>query len=612
MKYVFFLYLFFFIPVNSQKKCEKALEKVFKEKEMIDEEGFDLNKFKKLEELCDKSEFNIVLADIYFQHRNYNDAISLYLKKWNSLYSYDVIENLLKSCLFLGKYELAKEIILENEHINISLNPDFKNIFKKIDFSILQLTDSLNVEIKKLPFCSEFDEYFPSFSSDTTELIYTVKKDGEDENFYFSSFKNNSWATPKKMDYPTNTLYNEGAYSISEDGKELYFASCNRLDGYGGCDIYYSELNDTIWSDPINLGSNVNSKYWESQPSISSNKDLLFFSSNRQGGIGNRDIWVCKRLGRYEWSQPFNLGDKVNTEKDEITPFIFADSKTLYFASKGHIGLGGFDIFVTSIDVDGYFSETKNLGYPINTWGDESSLIVSKNYSYGFFSSDRISLENPNLDLFYFEFPEILKTNKVIELGGFVIDRISYNKIPNCKLSFFDLNGKNIGNTFSQSDGSFVFNFFEIDSLLVHIDSKDHIYFSDEISMNYMSKKNSKFILDRKIKGRKVVLENILYETDDFSLNPSSFFEINRLAMHLKRNKKTKIKIAGHTDNIGSEKYNLELSKKRAKSVYNKLLEFGVSKEQLSYIGFGFSQPVDNNKTDLGRSKNRRTEIIYD
>ena len=612
MKYFFVLFFFFCFMVFSQKKCEKAIEKVFIAKDLIDKEGFNLNNFKKLESLCDNSEFNIVLADIYFQQKYYNEAINLYLKKWNSLYSFDIIENLLKSCLFTGKYDLAKEIILENEHINILLNPDFKNIFKKIDFSILQLTDSLDVDIKKLPFCTQADEYFPSFSSDTTKLIYTLKTKGEDENFYFSELSDNEWSRPEKMDYPTNTLYNEGAYSITEDGTELYFASCNRLDGFGGCDIYFSEINNNEWSEPINLGSSVNSKYWESQPSISSNKDLLFFSSNREGGVGNRDIWVCKRLGKYKWSEPFNLGKNVNTEKDEITPFVFADSKTLYFASKGHIGLGGFDIFVSTVNNDGYFSETKNLGYPINTWNDESSLIVSKNYSYGFFSSDRVDYTQPNLDLFYFEFPEILKTNKVIEMSGVVIDKISYNIVPNCKISFFEMNGKNIGNVFSNLDGSFLFNLFETDSLLVHIDSKDHIYYSDKISLENKSRKNNKFILDRKIKGKKVILEDILYETDDYSLKKSSFFEIKRLAMHLKRNKNTKIKIAGHTDNTGLEKYNLELSKKRAKSVYKKLIEFGVNKEQLTYIGFGFSQPINKNDNDLGRSKNRRTEIIYD
>ena len=612
MKYLFSLFFFFCFVVFSQKKCEKALEKVFIAKDLIDEDGFNLNNFKKLESLCDNSEFNIVLADIYFQQKYYNEAINLYLKKWNSLYSFDIIENLLKSCLFTGKYDLAKEIISENEHINILLNPDFKNIFKKIDFSILQLTDSLDVEIKKLPFCTQADEYFPSFSSDTTKLIYTLKTKGEDENFYFSELSNNEWSDPAKMDYPTNTLYNEGAYSITEDGTELYFASCNRLDGFGGCDIYFSEINNNEWSEPINLGSNVNSKFWESQPSISSNKDLLFFSSNREGGVGKRDIWVCKRLGKYKWSEPFNLGKNVNTEKDEITPFVFADSKTLYFASKGHIGLGGFDIFVSTVNNDGYFSETKNLGYPINTWNDESSLIVSKNYSYGFFSSDRVDYTHPNLDLFYFEFPDILKTNKVIEMSGVVIDKISYNIVSNCKISFFEMNGKNIGNVFSNSDGSFLFNLFETDSLLVHIDSKDHIYYSDKISLENKSRKNNKFILDRKIKGKKVILEDILYEIDDYSLKKSSFFEIKRLAMHLKRNKNTKIKIAGHTDNTGSEKYNLELSRKRAKSVYKKLIEFGVNKEQLTYIGFGFSQPINNNDDDLSRSKNRRTEIIYD
>tara|TARA_Y100001978_G_C23692603_1_gene435673 strand:+ start:1024 stop:2820 length:1797 start_codon:yes stop_codon:yes gene_type:complete len=598
--------------VFSQKKCDKAIEKAIKLKQYFDQNEFNVNELKKIENLCNNSEFNIVLADIYFEYNRYSDAINLYLKDWNSMYSFDVIENLLRSCLLTGNYNLAKNIIIENEHINISLNPHFKNIYEKIDFSILQLIDSLQISVKKLPFCSTYDEYFPSFSTDSASLIYTIKKDNEDENFYSTTFVSNKWTEPKEMEYPTNTLYNEGAYSLSEDGTELYFASCNRLDGYGGCDIYFSELINNTWSDPINLGETVNSKYWESQPSISSNKDLLFFSSNREGGVGNRDIWVCKRLGRYEWSSPYNLGVNINTEMDEITPFIFYDTKTLYFASKGHIGMGGFDLYISTLDKDGYFSETKNLGYPINTWSDESSLIVSKNYSHGFFASDRGNTELPNLDLYFFDFPDVFKTNKIIEVGGQIIDKISYNNISNSKISFFDHDGKNIGNTFSNSDGSFLYNFFELDSLIVHIDSKDHIFYTQNLHLNKKTNKNLKFILDRKIKGSKVVLDNILFETNDFSLKSSSFFEIKRLANHLKRNKKTKIMIAGHTDNLGTEQYNQELSFKRARSVYNKLIEFGVSKNQLSYIGFGFSRPIDDNKTEFGRSKNRRTEIIYD
>lgn len=274
--------------------------------------------------------------------------------------------------------------------------------------------------------------------------------------------------------------------------------------------------------------------------------------------------------------------------------------------------MGGFDLYISTLDKDGYFSETKNLGYPINTWSDESSLIVSKNYSHGFFASDRGNIELPNLDLYFFDFPDVFKTNKIIEIGGQIIDKISYNNISNSKISFFDHNGKNIGNTFSNLDGSFLYNFFELDSLIVHIDSKDHIFYTQNLHLNKKTNKNLKFILDRKIKGSRVILDNILYETNDFSLKSSSFFEIKRLANHLKRNKKTKIMIAGHTDNLGTEQYNQELSFKRARSVYNKLIEYGVSKSQLSYIGFGFSRPIDNNETEFGRSKNRRTEIIYD
>ena len=258
--------------------------------------------------------------------------------------------------------------------------------------------------------------------------------------------------------------------------------------------------------------------------------------------------------------------------------------------------MGGFDLYITTVDKDGYFSETKNLGYPINTWSDESSLIVSKNYSNGFFSSNRGNIKFPNLDLYFFDFPDEFKTNKIIELSGQIIDKISYN-ISNSKISFLIITEKILAILFLTKMVLF-YNFFEIDSLIIHIDSKDHIFYTQNLHLNKKSNKNLNFILDRKIKGSKVVLENILYETNNFSLKSSSFFEIKRLANHLKRNKKTKILIAGHTDNLGTEKYNQELSFKRARSVYNKLIEFGVSKNQLSYIVMVSNR---TNETEIGK-----------
>ena len=277
-----------------------------------------------------------------------------------------------------------------------------------ISFSINQLKSLDLINIERLPFSSEKDEYFPSITSDTSSLIYT-RRDVQDENFYLVNFKNDNWSEPKILNFPSNTIYNEGAYSLSSDSKEIFFASCNRLDGYGNCDLYYAEMiNDSEWSEPINLGPSINSKAWESQPSISLDNKFLFFSSNRDGGFGRRDIWCSIRLDKYNWSEPFNLGANVNTEKDEITPFIFYDSNKIYFASSGHKGMGGYDLFVSEFK-SGFFEKAINLGFPINSNKDESSLIITKNNQKAFFASNRG--DGVDLDLFMlFEYTPIDKS----------------------------------------------------------------------------------------------------------------------------------------------------------------------------------------------------------
>ncbi|HRN74222.1 MAG TPA: flagellar motor protein MotB, partial [Ginsengibacter sp.] len=211
-------------------------------------------------------------------------------------------------------------------------------------------------------------EYFPTLTIDGNTLIFT-RRIGNNEDFYQSNRVNGIWQKAHLLEGNINTPnYNEGAQIISQDGKWLIFTGCNFPQGLGSCDLYISFLTKKGWSKPMNLGPNVNSEFWESTPSLSPDKRDLYFSSNVPGGFGGKDIWVSHRNDDGTWSEPTNLGAEINTAGDESTPFIHADNQTLYFNSNGLPGYSEKpDLFVTRKQPDGSWSTPQNRGYPINT-----------------------------------------------------------------------------------------------------------------------------------------------------------------------------------------------------------------------------------------------------
>ncbi len=594
-------------PIFSQKKCKSDFKKINKIEKLIEKnENKAFEDLLELENSCSEHDFKIKIGDLYHRYGKYEKLVNFYYQNWSIYYPEEVFFQFLNSCIYTNNYQLGLDVI-KSYPKGYRFTRRINDLIQNISFSINHIKSPDLINIERLPFSSEKDEYFPSITSDTSSLIYT-RRDVQDENFYLVNFKNDNWSEPKILNFPSNTIYNEGAYSLSSDSKEIFFASCNRVDGYGNCDLYYAEMiNDSEWSEPINLGPSINSKAWESQPSISLDNKFLFFSSNRDGGFGRRDIWCSIRLDKYNWSEPFNLGANVNTEKDEITPFIFYDSNKIYFASSGHIGMGGYDLFVSEFK-SGFFEKAINLGFPINSNKDESSLIITKNNQKAFFASNRG--DGVDLDLFMFYLPEKMKSNRFVELGGVILDSISLKPIENCKIIFYN-NESFYLTTSSNSEGNFLITVPENQNININIISKNHLFFSEKIEVGYKSNLDLKFILNRIKKGDKIILSNILFETDKYSLDNDYLEEIKQLAYYLNNNTEIKIKIAGHTDNVGSEEYNYMLSENRAKAVYEKLIEYGVNKTQLSYIGYGFSNPIYSNENEENRSLNRRTEIIY-
>mgnify|MGYP001316661296 CR=1 FL=1 len=594
-------------PIFSQKNCKSDFKKINKIEKLIEKnENKAFEDLLKLENSCSEYDFKIKIGELYNRYGKYEKLVNFYYQNWSIYYPEEVILQFLNSCIYTNNYQLGLDII-KSYPKGFSFTQKINDLIQNISFGTNQLKNPDLINVQRLPFSSDKDEYFPSVTSDTSSLIYT-RRDAQDENFYLVSLENGHWSNPKILNFPSNTIYNEGAYSLSSDSKEIFFASCNRVDGYGNCDLYYAEIiNDSVWSEPINLGPSINTKAWESQPSISLDNKFLFFSSNRDGGFGRRDIWCSIRLDKYNWSEPFNLGPNINTVKDEITPFIFYDSNKMYFASSGHIGMGGYDLFVSEFD-NGFFEKATNLGFPINSNKDESSLIITKNNQKAFLASNRG--ENNDLDLYTFYLTENMKSNKFIELGGVILDSISLKPINNCKIIFYNQESFYF-TTSSNSEGNFLITLPEKENVNINIISKNHLFFSENIEVGNKSNLDLKFILKRIKKGEKLILSNVLFDTDQYSLDNDFLEEIKQLAYYLNNNTEIKIEIAGHTDNVGSEDYNYILSEKRAKAVYEKLIEYGVNKNQLSYIGYGFSNPIYSNENEEKRSLNRRTEIIY-
>ncbi|MGX8712675.1 MAG: OmpA family protein [bacterium] len=269
---------------------------------------------------------------------------------------------------------------------------------------------------------TEDDEYLPALTADYRMLVFTRRSPrneltqrglDKEEDFWWSDYDTMEldWGPAHRMPEPLNSHGNEGAQTISHDGRVVIFTACGRNNEHTGCDIYMSVRQGGRWGTPRNLGAPVSSRYWESFPSLSIDGYTLYFASNRPGGYGGTDIWCCT-LEEGRWSEPKNLGPDVNTSGNETAPYIHFDDKTLYFASDGHVGMGGMDLYRAKRKANGEWGEVKNLGYPINTDGEENNLIVAPDGRTAIFSSDRYGGYGRQ-DLYSFVMPAPVRPERI-------------------------------------------------------------------------------------------------------------------------------------------------------------------------------------------------------
>lgn len=572
----------------------------------------------------------LLLGEVYFSLEYYQESIPNYQRalEINPDFYPQLRYYLGVSLLKTGQYAEARTHFLDFLALgNISENLmlasraglatcDFalEAMASPVPFNPINLGDSIN---------SPYPEYSPALTTDEKTLIFTRKiprmeshgpsAEHFHEDFFLSTFENGTWSPAGNLGPPINTPGNEGAQSISADGRHLFFTACNRPDGMGSCDIYYAYRSGREWTLPANLGPVVNSGAWDSQPSISPDGKTLFFSSARNGSIGKMDIWYTTLDDQGQWTAPQNLGPVINTEGREMSPFIHHDNETLFFASDGHLGMGGLDIFYSRRDSLGQWSEPVNLGYPINSYGDEFSLIVGAGGLNAYFASDLFGGFG-DTDIYHFELYEEARPTPVTYMRGVVYDKESGDKLQ----ATFELTELETGQVITQSTsdrqtGEFLVAIPTGKLLGLNVSHPGFLFFSEHFSYEETRTGADPYLRDIPLQpireGEAVVLRNIFFDTDRYDLKPSSEAELQKLVKLLQGNPRLKIEISGHTDHVGTYAYNLELSRNRARSVMQYLIDAGIDPSRLSFEGYADTRPIDTNETEEGRANNRRTEF---
>jgi outer membrane protein OmpA-like peptidoglycan-associated protein/tetratricopeptide (TPR) repeat protein len=525
----------------------------------------------------------------------------------------------------LKKFDKNYEFFLEQSKEMLKYAKFFSEIYKNPVPFDPQLVAGL---------CTEKDEVLPYISPDGeialfTRRMYYQKKDMSwqtdkvVEIFSISKKKSGSFEEGKNMPVPFNQQSNEGGATLSIDNKHLFYTICKDEGGTQmNCDIWYSDLVNGEWTELKNLGKPNDPTYWDSQPTIAADGRTIYFSSDRKGGYGGQDLWkTVKDDATGEWGAPVNLGPKINTPGNEKAPFMHSDSETLYFSSDGHPSVGGFDIYLARKNEKGEWIEPKNIGYPINSEGDEIGFFVSTDGKYGYFASNDANRVKGRVkggyDIYQFELYDAARPASMI-FGKGEVRKQDGTALEGVKVEVKNARTKEkLDVVTDTTSGEYVFVSKEKvkDDVIITAKKEGYAFSSQVVSL-----KDSAVAVGKPLKvnletkeikvGESYQLKNIYYATSSADLKPESEIVIDEFAEFLKANPTITVEIQGHTDNVGNANDNLALSNNRAYTVKEMLEAKGIQGSRIKAKGYGATKPIADNSTETGRAKNRRTEFV--
>ena len=489
---------------------------------------------------------------------------------------------------------------------------------------------------------SAYPDYKPLVIPEENMIMFTSSRENstggkkDKDSFYFEDiyvtyYEDGNWSPPSNS-YDLNTINHDATAGISTDGSTLFLYKSS-----GGNNLYASGLEGETYTMPLRLPNNINDGMKQSSASLSFDKRILYFTSIRDDGYGKQDIYYSIKNAKDKWSDPVNIGAVINTPYDEEGVYITPDGKSLYFSSKGHSSMGGFDIYKSTFE-DGHWTNPVNLGYPINTPDDDVFFTMAGSGQRGYYSSKK-KFGFGDQDLYIITFlgaakPLKLGSDKVLLaweantdygpapkpkieqntiLKGVILDAATLEPLQ-ATIEIFDNTKNELMAEFesNSTSGAYLLSMKPGMNYGIAVSKKGYLFHSEnfEIPIEAVAKKINKDILLKKVEvGTKIVLNNIFFDFNKATLRTESKTELDRLQKLLLDIPTLKVEISGHTDNVGSATYNQQLSENRAKAVVNYLKKKGISADRLQYKGYGFTQPIATNDTPEGRQMNRRTEF---
>ncbi|HET9052942.1 MAG TPA: OmpA family protein, partial [Cyclobacteriaceae bacterium] len=545
------------------------------------------------------------IAQSYHYGAEFDKAIDFYTR---------YKEKLAKNTSYRGKDRIASAIVDRNIY-ECQNGKEFLASPKK--YSIVNIGGSIN---------SDWDDYAPVLNEAEDEIVFTSRRrDGNVnqnvdtdnkpfEDIFTAKKENGKWLPAQNIGTSINTPSHDSNTALSADGKTLLICS----DENAG-DIFFSTRNaDGTWAAPEPLPGEINSQYEEKSASLSKDGNTIYFSSNRPGGFGGIDIYKATKNKKGIWSTAKNLGPQINTEEDDDAPFIDYDGKTLYFSSRGHNGMGGYDIYKTQEDGNSW-TKPENLGYPINTPDNDIFYVTSKDGKRAYYSSVRddafgyediylITVPDPDKE------PEPEAKRKIPTRYIIRIEDGRTNKVITARVKLQGAEDNILVGSTATREGIYEFKVSETKAYNLSVEAEGFMFVNETVTITG-SEEDEKIVM-RTIKMKPLevgfvsVLRNLYFDFNKATFQQASYAELSKLERMLQQNATLKIEIAGHTDNVGSKNYNKILSQKRAEAVKDYLTKKGIDSRRITAVGYGSTRPLaSNDDEEEGRELNRRVEF---
>lgn len=456
---------------------------------------------------------------------------------------------------------------------------------------------------------SPFNDFSPAFGNgEYSELYFTSSREGGITNkkdartgepfsdVWFSKMnKKEKWSRPVVMTEPINTNGNEGSVYVNKRGTAMYLTQCKVEKKKDlGCGIYISERKGRLWGTPQLLQVKVGDNTTIGHPALNQDETVMVFSSDLPGGYGGKDLWITVKEKRNTWSEPMNLGPLVNTLGDEMFPFLTEDS-AIYFASNGHVGMGGFDIYKTSQNEDGAYVSPINLKVPINSSADDFGMIIEQGGERGYLTSNRakwkdstgkIKNSKGGDDIYAFELSKLK-----LSVQGIVTDSKTGAIMTGINVQLTGSNGVK-SDVVTDNTGMYSFVLDELTSYEIVVSTEGYLTkIARETTEGVISDK--KFIVDLGIDPvkKEIILPLIKYDFNKFELRPESIIDLEKLAEALLDNPNVVVELKSHTDYIGSDAQNNRLSQQRADVCIQYLVSKGIDVNRLISKGMGEKEP---------------------